>query len=155
MPWNLPRDIEHFRNVTRGQWLLIGRRTYQEMLGWFQAGHHPRVLTRDAAFTPPVGKTVASIEAALEAAAQGGAGVLFVCGGGEAYAAAMPWADRLILTHVDTQLQGGIPFPPLDPGLWRVVSRAHSPADAENPFDLEFVIYQRYSPQNQAIASLS
>lgn len=155
VPWNLPKDREHFRSFTRGQWLLIGRRTYQEMLGWFQAGHRPLVLTRDKNFTPPVGQAVADLDSALEATAQGGARELFVCGGGAAYAVAMPWADRLILTHVGTHLHDGVPFPALDPGIWRVVSRSESPADAENPFDMVFAVYQRYSPQNQAIDSHS
>ncbi|HBJ82396.1 MAG TPA: dihydrofolate reductase [Verrucomicrobiales bacterium] len=155
VPWDLPKDREHFRSVTRGQWLLIGRRTYQEMLGWFQAGHHPLILTRNPNYTPPVGQAVADLESALEAATQGGARELFVCGGGAAYSAAMPRADRLILTHVGTHLHAGVPFPALDPGIWRVVSRLESPADAENPFGMVFAAHQRYSPQNQAIDSQS
>lgn len=155
VPWDLPKDREHFRSVTRGQWLLIGRRTYQEMLGWFKAGHRPLVLTKAPDFTPPVGQAVADLDSALETAAQGGARELFVCGGGAAYATAMPRADRLILTHVGTHLHSGVPFPTLDPEIWRVVSRRDSPADAENPFGMVFAAYERYSSQNQAIDSQS
>lgn len=155
VPWDLPKDREHFRSVTRGQWLLIGRRTYQEMLGWFKVGHRPLVLTKAPDFTPPVGQAVADLDSALETAAQGGARELFVCGGGAAYATAMPRADRLILTHVGTHLHSGVPFPTLDPGIWRVVARRESPADAENPFGMVFAAYERYSPQNQAIDSQS
>ena len=142
VPWNLPRDKEHFRRTTSGQWLLIGRRTYEEMLGWFQ-DHHPLVLTRDETFTPPVGTVVSSVEEALKAAGHGGAGELFVCGGAGAYAAAMPWADRLILTHVDTILGSGAPFPAMVPEQWELVSRREYPADPANPHDMVFATYER------------
>lgn len=141
VPWNLPRDKAHFRSVTADQWLLIGRRTYQEMLGWFR-DHHPLVLTRDESFKPPVGAAVSSIEKALAAAGQGGARELFVCGGGDAYAAAMPWADRLILTHVDASLGGGVPFPPVRPEEWRIVCQQAFSADTENPHAMSFTTYE-------------
>ncbi len=142
VPWHLPRDIEHFRRTTRGQWLLIGRSTYEEMLGWFE-NHRPLVLTRDAAFTPPIGQTVASVAEALLVAGEGGAAELFVCGGGGAYAAAMPWADRLILTHVDSTLGSGVPFPPVNPSEWRMTSRQDFPADADHAHAHQFAAYER------------
>lgn len=145
VPWNLPRDKGHFRNATRDQWLLLGRRTYQEMLGWFQ-GHHPLVLTRDEKFKPPVGEAVSSIAQALRMAAKAGARKLFVCGGSETYAAAMPQADRLILTHVDAVLGSGLPFPAISQHQWQVVSQQHFPADTENPCSMVFATYQRVQP---------
>jgi len=145
VPWNLPRDKEHFRRTTRGQWLLIGRRTYEEMIGWFQ-DHHPLVLTSDKTFTPPVGAAVSSVEEALSHGAKGSAQELFVCGGGGAYAAAMPLAGRLIITHVDTILGGGVPFPVIRSELWQAVSRQAFPADAENKLDMTFAIYERRIP---------
>ena len=148
VPWNLPRDKEHFRRTTRGQWLLLGRRTYEEMIGWF-ADHHPLVLTRDPAFIPAVGETVSSVEEALQAAAAGGAGELFVCGGGGAYAAAMPYADRLSLTHVDSTLGSGVPFPTVDPGEWQQTSRQDFPADSTHAQALSFATYERLRPPAQ------
>ncbi len=145
VPWNLPRDKEHFRRTTRGQWLLIGRRTYVEMLGWFR-DHHPLVLTSDKTFTPPVGGAVSSVAEALSIAVKDGARELFVCGGGGAYAAAMPLANRLIITHADTILGGGVPFPVIRSELWQAVSRQAFPADAENQLDMTFAIYERRIP---------
>ncbi len=142
VPWNLPRDKEHFRRTTRGQWLLIGRRTYEEMLGWFQ-DHHPLVLTRDKPFMPHLGAVVSSVEEAACVAGKGGARELFVCGGGGAYAAAMPLANRLIITHVDTILGGGVPFSAILPELWQVVSRQAFPADVENKHGMTFANYER------------
>lgn len=150
VPWSLPRDKARFRQATDGQWLLIGRRTYEEMLGWFQ-NHHPLVLTRDPHFALPVGKVVSSVEEALQAAGRQGARELFVCGGSEAYAAAMPLADRLVLTHVDTVLGGGVPFPVFQAGDWRLVSRQAFPADAGHAHAMVFATYERLPGQNPGL----
>lgn len=142
VPWRLPRDTTHFREVTRGQWLLIGRRTYGEMIGWFH-DHHPLVLSRDASFTPPIGQVVPSVEEAIKIARQAGAGEIFVCGGGGAYAAAMPHAERLIVTHVDTTLGAGVPFPAIVPEDWRITATNSYPADADHAFAMAITTYAR------------
>ncbi len=148
VPWNLPRDKEHFRRTTQGQWLLLGRRTYGEMIGWFE-DRHPLVLTRNQAFTPPVGQAVATVEEALRVAGAGGAHELFNCGGGDAFAAAMPCANRLILTHVDSFLGGGAPFPPVNPHEWQITAEATFPPDAANAYGLRFATYERIrAPKN-------
>ena len=152
LPWHLPRDIEHFRRTTRGQWLLIGRCTYEEMIGWFE-NHRPLVLTRSADFIPPIGQTVASVAEALQVTGEGGAAELFVCGGGGAYAAAMPWADRLILTKVDSTLGSGVPFPAVNPGDWQMTSRQDFPADADHAQGHKFVTYERLIPTAKPSAS--
>ena len=148
VPWNLPRDKEHFRRTTRSQWLLLGRRTYEEMIGWFE-DRHPLVLTRDPAFIPSVGETVASVAEALQLAAAHGAKDLFDCGGSGAFAAAMPCADRLILTHVDSTLGSGVPFPSVDPTEWQQTSRQDFPADASHAHALRFATYERLRPPAQ------
>ncbi len=142
IPWELPRDKAHFRQATAGQWLLIGRRTYEEMLGWFR-DHHPLVLTRDPGFQPSFGEAVQSVEAAMQAAAKGGAAELFVCGGAGAYTAAMPSADRLIITEVDTLLGSGVPFPVIDPEHWRPTARESCPPDPENTLGMVFLTFER------------
>jgi len=142
VPWNLPRDKAHFRRVTAGQWLLLGRRTYEEMLGWFR-DHHPLVLTRDPNFVPSVGKAVTSVGEALQVAGEQGARELFICGGSGAYAAAMPLVDRLLLTHVDLVLGGGVPFPDFQAGDWHQAGCEAFPADVENPHAMVIAAYGR------------
>lgn len=142
VPWRLPRDQEHFRATTRGQWLLVGRRTYEEMLGWFK-DHRPLVLTRNSDYIPPCGERISSVEEALNLAGTGGARELFVCGGGDAYAAAMPHADRLLLTHVAASLGGGVPFPKVDPLLWQRTHYEDFPPDAMHAHGLRFATYER------------
>lgn len=142
VPWDLPRDKEHFRRITQGQWLLLGRRTYEEMIAWFE-DRHPLVLTRNQAFIPTVGETVSSVEEALRIAGAHGATEVFNCGGGEAFATAMPWADRLVLTYVDSTLGGGVPFPAVSPEEWLITSRETFAADAANVHALSFITYER------------
>ncbi|MCF7789367.1 MAG: dihydrofolate reductase [Prosthecobacter sp.] len=148
VPWHLPRDKEHFRRITRGQWLLLGRRTYEEMTGWFE-DHHPLILTRSPVYVPPAGEIVSSVAEALMVAAAGGARELFVCGGGEAYAAAMPSADRLILTHVDSLLGSGVPFPTVNSAEWLQTSRQDFQADSTHAQALYFATYERLKPPAQ------
>lgn len=152
VPWHLPCDQEHFRHITRGQWLLIGRTTYEEMVGWFQ-DHHPLVLTRDNSFKPAVGQAVSSVPEALRIAAEGGAQELFVCGGSGAYAAAIPSADRLVLTHVASNLYKGVPFPTFEPAEWERVSRQDFPADLTHPHALAFATYERRSTTKKLTGS--
>ncbi len=142
VPWDLPRDRVYFRSVTAGKWLLIGRRTYQEMIGWFR-DHTPLVLTRDATFVAKVGRVVHGVEQALEVAARAGVHELFVCGGSAAYELAFPHADRLLVTQVGTLLESGVAFPKIETPPWRLVSSVHYPADAENAHAMRFADYRR------------
>ncbi|MFC5455945.1 dihydrofolate reductase [Prosthecobacter fluviatilis] len=142
VPWQLPRDKEHFRRTTAGHWLLIGRRTYEEMHGWF-TDHHPLVLTHSPGYLPREGQSVASVTEAIHAATAGGAKELFVCGGGEAYAAALPFADRLILTHVHDHLGAGVAFPAIKADEWRQTYRRDFPADASHAQALSLATYER------------
>lgn len=125
VPWDLPADKAHFRAYTAGKWLLLGRRTYEEMLGWF-ADHTPLVLTRQASYSPPVGRCVGSLGEAVALAASDGQHELVVCGGSAAYAASIGQATRLILTRVQVRLGSGVPFPLNQmSGDWQTVSRQH------------------------------
>ncbi len=142
VPWDLPRDRVHFRTATARKWLLIGRRTYEEMLGWFR-DHTPLVLTRDPTFVPPIGKAVSSVQQALDLAAEAGVEEIFVCGGSAAYELAFPHADRLLVTHVGTRLGGGVAFPKIETPPWRLVSCIEHPADAENALSMRFAEYRR------------
>jgi len=139
IPWNLPRDRAHFRAYTADQWLLVGRRTYDEMKGWF-GDRRPIVLTRSPRNLrlPPGHRTASSVPAAIDLATGEGAGELVVCGGARTYASALPHAQRLVLTLVDFQLLEG-PDAPRFPewqtrGPWQVLARESWPADAQNRY---------------------
>ncbi len=125
IPWDHPRDRAHFRAATTGKWVLVGRRTYEEMEGWF-GDRTPVVLSRDPGFRPrwPAHRCAPSMAAALDLVAANGAGELIVCGGARVYAAALPFADRLLLTRLALTVAVDDPlrFPDFDSaGRWRLV----------------------------------
>ena len=143
VPWDLPIDKAHFRAATRDKWLLLGRRTFGEMHGWFQTGHHPLVLTHEESLIVPGGQTVASVSEAVRLTSAAGEPELVCCGGAEIYAAAMPYAHRLVITHVLEILGGGLPFPVISLREWEPVTRHTHTMDKQHAFDFEIVSYQR------------
>jgi dihydrofolate reductase len=143
VPWDLPADRAQFREKTRGRWLLLGRRTYDEMNGWFRPGHVPLVLSRDASLSVPGGRVVQSVHDALRMAGQAGEHDLMCCGGAEVYAAAMPQAHSLVITHVRQKLGGGLSFPAISSRDWEPVLRQPHDVDHEHACAFEVVTYQR------------
>lgn len=143
VPWDLPDDRAHFRQYTTGGCLLVGRTTYQEMIGWF-TDHKPIVLSRDSTFHPlPGHHRVPTVPLAILHAQQQKAQDLIVCGGAKTYATAMPFADQLVITRVHDCLGTGIPFPTIDPTQWIETSRAEHPADEHHLQAMTFLTYQR------------
>ena len=146
LPWRLKSDMQHFRNVTMGKPVVMGRKTYQS-IGKPLPGRTTIVVSRDAAFTAPGVVVARSLAAALDAARgdalRRGASAIIVAGGGDIYKQAMPLATQLTITEVDKSVDGDARFPAIDPQSWREISRsAHKPAaDDECPF--AFVVYQR------------
>lgn len=141
LPWHLPDDFAHFRALTLGRPVLMGRRT-AESLGRALPKRRNLVLTRSGTVPHAGMEAVASLGDARVLAAS--AGELCVIGGAEVYALALPQASVLQLTHVDTEVDGADAFfPAFDTGDWRVVSRAPHPADARHAFAFEFVEYRR------------
>lgn len=121
VPWDLPVDKEHYRRYTAGKWLLLGRTTYEEMLGGWFRDHIPLVLSRDPVWQPPLGRRVASAREAVGLAEAAGQPELVVCGGRAAFDQAMPLATCLILTRVESRLGRGVPFPGVNQNEWRIV----------------------------------
>ena len=144
VPWDLPEDRAHFRSYTAGKWLLLGRTTYEEMLGWFR-DHTPLVLTRDREYKPPVGQRVSTVCEAIDLAAAAGQQELVVCGGQVAFALAMSYASRLIITRVADSLGSGVPFPDIHEDDW-VIMRTE-PHDGAPSFCIEH--YER-RPEGEA-----
>jgi dihydrofolate reductase len=134
LPWHLPDEIAHFRAYCQGKWLLVGRRTWDEMQGWFRPGQTPVVVTRNESLRVPDGYAAGSVEEGLALAEQHGADECVVIGGGEIFAAAMRYADILLLTEVHTTLDGDVHFPPVPAGDWQEKEHHHHPADATHAF---------------------
>jgi dihydrofolate reductase len=121
LPWHLPEDLQHFKATTLGSPIVMGRRTF-ESIGRPLPGRRNIVVTRDPAWAHPGCERAGSLDDAI--ALCGGSLELFVVGGAQLYAAAMPRADRLLLTEVDMDVAGDAFFPPVDPARWRLTHAA-------------------------------
>lgn len=149
LPWRLPSDLRHFRAVTMGKPVLMGRRTY-EGIGRPLDGRTNIVISRDPSFAP-AGITVVSslddaVEAGLAAAKLSGAGEVAVIGGGTVYAALIPRADRLYVTHVAASPEGDTHFPAIVPEEWELVSREPGARSERDSADMSFAVYDRRNP---------
>ena len=143
LPWRLPDDLKRFKALTLGKPILMGRKT-ADSLGRALPGRINLVLTRSGRVPFEGMQAVASVAQAREMALASGAEELCVIGGAEIYALAMPLADMLHLTHVDTAVEGADAFfPSFDADDWRLVARESHPADAKHPFAFEFAEYVR------------
>ena len=140
MPWHLPDDLKRFKALTLGKPVLMGRKTARA-IGRALPGRRNLVLTRSAIAPFAEQESVASLDAAIAAA---GDAELFVIGGGEVYALALPHATRLHLTRVDCAAENADAFfPDVDWSRWREVARMHHAADARHEFAFDFVDYER------------
>jgi dihydrofolate reductase len=131
LPWRLKSDLQHFRRVTMGKPVVLGRKTFQSLFNPLQ-GRTTIVVTRDRNFMAPGVVVAHGLETAL-AAARGdalrrGADSIMVAGGSDIYAQAMPLADRLLITLVHVRSEGDAIFPPIDATFWREIRREmHAP----------------------------
>ncbi len=150
LPWRLPADLRHFRRLTWGRPVVMGRRTF-ESIGRPLPGRRNLVVSRQAADgrrgASEGVEVTPSLEAALRRAwEQAGGGEVMVIGGMSLYRQALPLARRIYLTEVHARFQGDAHFPELDPAGWREVAREDHPADAENPVPYSFVVLERAGP---------
>lgn len=146
IPWHLPDDILHFRRCCAGRWLLLGRTTYQQMTGWFKPDHTPLVMSASCGWDPPVGRVVASVPQALAMTAAGGVRELVCIGGGSVFAAALPYATRVILTQIEHTFPAGsdaVFFPELSPQVWQGHEVADHPKDTRHACAYKIVEYTR------------
>ena len=139
LPWRLPDDLARFKQLTLGHTVLMGRRTW-ESLGRPLPGRRNVVLTRDAAFSSPGCEAVHSVG---EGRALASRGELFVIGGAAVYAAFLPFAERLYITHVDAEVAGDAVFPAIDPLQWRLVEETPGTVGRANPLPHRFAVYER------------
>jgi dihydrofolate reductase len=140
LPWRLPEDLKHFKRVTLGHPIIMGRRTW-ESLGKPLPGRPHIVVSRRAGFEAPGAQVAASFEAALALCRD--APVACVIGGSELFAAALPIADCLIVTEIHKDYAGDTYFPEWDRKAWRVAQKeTHTSADGVR---FDFVWYEKPS----------
>jgi len=144
LPWHLPEDLKHFKNLTLGHPVIMGRRTW-ESLGKPLPGRENIVISRQAGFEAPGASVAASLPAAIALCT--GEPVVFVIGGAEIYAAALSLADGLVLTEIDADYDGDTRFPDWDRAAWRATQRETHTSAAGLRFD--FVLYERAAARGE------
>jgi dihydrofolate reductase len=144
LPWHLPADLRHFKALTLGTTVLMGRKTH-ESIGRALPGRRNVILTRSPGYTAAGCELATSLpEARRVHAAQG---TIMVIGGAEVYRECLPYAVRIHLTLVHTHIaDGDARFDGWRDGAWREAARVTHAADPQNPIAYSFLTLERASP---------
>lgn len=134
MPWYLPADLAHFKKITSGNTIVMGRRTW-ESIGRALPNRVNIVLTRQNDFVAEGATVIHSLE---ELCTIETAGVIFIIGGGELYTHSIDIVDKLHITRIHTTLEGDTFFPQIEASIWSCKESVRYPIDDKNPFDLTF-----------------
>ncbi|AOY93275.1 diacylglycerol kinase [Cupriavidus sp. USMAA2-4] len=139
LPWRLPEDLAHFKRTTMGAPVVMGRKTW-DSIGRPLPGRRNIVVSRNPALQLAGAEVATSLEEAQRLCV--GAEQIFLIGGAQLYAEALPSADRLVVTEIDADVEGDAHFPAIDRSRWLEVSRETHRSEA-NGFDYAFVVYER------------
>jgi dihydrofolate reductase len=138
LPWHLPEDLQHFKRVTLGHPVIMGRKTWESLKGPLP-GRENIVITRRAGYEAPGAAVASSLDAALVLCA--GESVVCVIGGEQIFKEALPLAAGLIMTEIKQDFAGDARFPDYDRSQWREAQReAHT---AGNGMRFDFVRYEK------------
>ena len=137
LPWRLPEDLQHFKRITMGHPVIMGRNTWESLKGPLP-GRDNIVVTRTPGYEAPGAAVASSLEAALALCL--GEPVVFVIGGSRLFAESLPFAAGLVMTEIHKDFEGDIWFPPYDRSHWRETQRERHATAEGMKFD--FVLYE-------------
>jgi dihydrofolate reductase len=140
IPWHLPGELKMFKSITMGHHIVMGRNTW-ESIGRLLPGRTTVVVTRKHGYAIPGAIVAGSLDDAI--AACGNDNEIFVIGGAQIYAAALPRADRIYLTEVDAEIAGDTYMPDFDLRDWRAGAVTKHDADEKNPYRYTLTVFDR------------
>ncbi|WP_260292199.1 type 3 dihydrofolate reductase [Sedimenticola hydrogenitrophicus] len=140
LPWRLPADLQHFKRLTLGKPIIMGRKTWESLPGLLPGRTHI-VISANSAYRAEGCRLVHTVEQALAVA--GDVAEIMIVGGANLYRQLLPRADRLYLTLVHTRVVGDAWFPDYAVDAWRELAREDHCADERNPFDYTFLTLER------------
>jgi len=141
LPWHLPADLKRFKALTMGHAIIMGRKTF-ESIGKPLPGRTSIVLSRSMTLRVEGARTAHDLEEAISHAPNDAE--VFIIGGSEVFAAALPMADRMYLTLVHTTIpDGDVYFPPFDDSEWNLVHEEPVAADEKNAHAMTFRTYEK------------
>jgi len=138
LPWHLPEDLAHFKRVTVGHPIIMGRKTF-DSIGRPLPKRRNIVVTRNAAWRHEGVDAVTSLAGAIALVGEEPASII---GGAQVFTESMALADRMIVTEIAHTFQCDTFFPPIDLAVWRETAREMHHSDA-NGYDYAFVTYER------------
>ena len=139
MPWHLPADFKHFKEITMGKPVVMGRKTF-ESIGKPLPGRHNIVISRNG-FSADGITSVNSIDAALKSVSD--VDEVMVIGGANIYRQMIDKADRMYLTHVDAECKGDAWFPEFDAASWNIINELFIKKDEKNNYNFNIISYKR------------
>jgi dihydrofolate reductase len=142
LPWHLPADLKHFKNLTQGHPVLMGRKTY-ESIGRPLPNRTNLILTRHLDYTAQGCEIVSSLQAAIEIANKLSASELFIIGGAEIYQQLLSHVNKLYLTIIHHPFEGDAYFPEINSQEWQVSDEEHHEPDEKNIYPYTFMIYDK------------
>lgn len=146
LPWHLPNDLKYFKQLTTGKPVIMGRKTY-DSIGKPLPNRVNIVVTRDGNFQADGIKVVHDLPSAIELADAecliSGADEVIIMGGAEIYKLGLPYADRLYITFVHSEVEGDAYFPEFDLSAYEEMGRERFDADGPNPYDYSFCIFDK------------
>jgi dihydrofolate reductase len=149
LPWRLKSDMQHFRKLTMGRPVVMGRKTY-ESIGKPLKERTNIAISRDPAYAAPGILVAPSLQAALAVARadalRRSADAIAIIGGAGIFRDTMSMADRLEITVVHACPEGDTFFPPIDAKVWQETARLRHPATPQDDAEVSFIIYERWRP---------
>jgi len=140
IPWHLPAELKRFKRITMGHHIVMGRKTW-ESIGRLLPGRRSVIVSRNPDYAVPGAIVADSLRAAIAICLYDEE--VFVIGGAELFREALPIADRLYLTVVDTEVAGDTLMPDIDFGAWEAAESEAVDADDRNPLAFRFTRYER------------
>jgi dihydrofolate reductase len=142
MPWHLPADLAHFKQLTLGKTLAMGRKTF-DSVGRALPGRNTLVITREPGRQFEGCTAVESVDAAIRTCASRGVDELMIAGGAQIYTATLASARRMHITRIDAELAGDTWFPTWDADAWSLTDETTRGADERNAYKLTFQTWDR------------
>jgi dihydrofolate reductase len=138
--WHLPADLKHFKEITTGHYIIMGRKTF-ESIGKPLPNRTSIVITRNKDYKIEGCIMANSLQDAIEKAA--GQDEVFIIGGAEIYRQSMDWVDKIYLTQVDADFEGDAKFPLINFEKWKIISNIANNKDKKNIFNYNFLTLVR------------
>ncbi len=142
LPWHMPNDMEYFKRVTMGHYVITGRKNY-ESEGNALPGRTNIVITREKNYSLDDAIVAHSLDEALSIPEKSNEDEVFIIGGGKIYEISLSLTDRIYLTRIHAVIKGDVYFPKIDPDKWEVISEKRYSGDANHAYDYTFYVYER------------